>query len=109
VTGRVTTAFAGFFGDRATKLAQQSASEDFSDLPAGLGASYTYWGIGGIDPEAYRAAEESGRVAQDIPVNHSAAFAPVIQPTLDTGTQALVVASLAWLARPAASSSTARP
>jgi hypothetical protein len=31
-------------------------------------------------------------------VNHSAAFAPVIQPTLDTGTQALVVAALAWLA-----------
>lgn len=56
-----------------------------------------YWGIGGIDPDAYRAAEESGRVPQDIPVNHSASFAPVIQPTLDTGTQALVVAALAWL------------
>ena len=41
---------------------------------------------------------EAGRVAQDIPVNHSASFAPVIQPTLDTGTQALVVAALAWLA-----------
>jgi hypothetical protein len=37
-------------------------------------------------------------VAQDIPVNHSANFAPVIQPTLDTDTQALVVATLAWLA-----------
>jgi hippurate hydrolase len=36
-------------------------------------------------------------VSQDIPVNHSARFAPVIQPTLDTGTQALVVAALAWL------------
>jgi hippurate hydrolase len=31
--------------------------------------------------------------------NHSAGLAPVIQPTLDTGTQALVVAALAWLAR----------
>jgi len=29
----------------------------------------------------------------------AAAFAPVLQPTLDTGTQALVVAALAWLAR----------
>jgi hypothetical protein len=27
----------------------------------------------------------------------AAAFAPVFQPTLDTGTQALVVAALAWL------------
>ena len=37
-----------------------------------------------------RAAQEAGRLDQDIPVNHSATFAPVIQPTLDTGTQALV-------------------
>ena len=46
----------------------------------------------------FRAAEEAGRVAEDIPVNHSSAFAPVIQPTLGTGTEALVVASLTWLA-----------
>jgi hippurate hydrolase len=36
-------------------------------------------------------------VSEDVPVNHSATFAPVIQPTLDTGTEALVVAALAWL------------
>ena len=59
---------------------------------------YTYWGIGGIDPDAYRQAAEAGRISQDIPVNHSASFAPVLQPTLDTGTQALVTAALAWLA-----------
>ncbi len=98
VTERVTAAFADFFGERATELSQQSASEDFSDLPRALGAPYTYWGIGGIDPDNCRAAEEAGRVAQDVPVNHSAAFAPVVQPTLDTGTQALVVGALAWLA-----------
>ena len=76
----------------------QSASEDFSDLPNALGVPYTYWGIGGIDPDAYAAAVDAGRVAQDIPVNHSPFFAPVLQPTLDTGTQALVVAALAYLA-----------
>ena len=63
-------------------------------LPTG---SYTYWGIGGTDVDTYRTAEQAGRIAQDIPVNHSATFAPVIQPTLDTGTQALVAAALAWL------------
>ena len=97
VTDRVAAAFATFFGDRAVDLPQQSASEDFSDLPNGLGAPYTYWGIGGIDAETYRAADAAGTVARDIPVNHSATFAPVIQPTLDTGTQAIVVASSAWL------------
>ncbi|MET9312835.1 amidohydrolase [Kribbella sp. NPDC003505] len=97
VTECVTAAFADFFGDRVGHLPQQSASEDFSDIPAALGTPYTYWGIGGIDPDTYRAAEQAGRVAQDIPVNHSANFAPVLQPTLDTGTQALVVAAMAWL------------
>jgi amidohydrolase len=97
VTHRVTSAFAAFFRERANELARQSASEDFSDIPTALGVPYTYWGIGGIDPDLYRVAEEVGRVAQDIPVNHSAGFAPVIQPTLDTGTQALAVAALGWL------------
>ena len=81
------------------RLPLQTASEDFSDIPTALGIPYTYWGIGGIDPDTYRAAEQAGRIAQDIPVNHSANFAPVIQPTLDTGTQALVVAALAWLSQ----------
>jgi hippurate hydrolase len=99
VTRRVAAAFADYFGTRAGELPQQSASEDFSAIPTGLGAPYTYWGIGGIEPDTYRAAEEAGRVAQDVPVNHSATFAPVIQPTLDTGTQALTVAALAWLNR----------
>jgi amidohydrolase len=97
-TDRVESAFSEFFGDRAEPVGQQSASEDFSDIPDALGAPYTYWFIGGIDADRYEEAAQAGRVAQDIPVNHSAAFAPVLQPTLDTGTQALVVAALAWLA-----------
>ena len=96
-TDRVSTAFTEHFGDRAGVLPLQTASEDFSDLPKALGIPYTYWGIGGIDADAYSQAAASGRVAQDIPVNHSAKFAPVLQPTLDTGTSALVVAALAWL------------
>ena len=50
----------------------------------------------------YRCAQalnprEAGRVEQDIPVNHSQFFATVVQPTLSVGTQALVVATLAYL------------
>jgi amidohydrolase len=98
-TERLATAFADFFTDRAGVIPQQSASEDFSDIPNALGVPYTYWCIGGIDADTYQRAEQAGRVAQDVPVNHSAIFAPVLQPTLDTGTQALVIAALAWLAR----------
>jgi amidohydrolase len=97
-TDRVAAAFEDVFGDRFAPVGQQSASEDFSDIPTALGVPYTYWFIGGIDPDTYDAAAKAGRVAQDIPVNHSARFAPVLQPTLDTGTSALVAAAMAWLA-----------
>ena len=45
-----------------------------------------------------RAAEKAGLVQDDIPGNHSPRFLPVLQPTLRTGTEALVTAALAWLA-----------
>lgn len=97
VTERVHSAFAEFFGSRAATMGPQAASEDFSDIPNALGVPYTYWGFGGIDEQQYRTAVDAGRVGADIPVNHSPRFAPVIQPTLDTGTQALVVAALSWV------------
>jgi amidohydrolase len=97
-TDQVASAFGDFFDGRTQPGGQQSASEDFSDIPTALGVPYTYWFIGGIDRATYQKAAEAGRIAQDIPVNHSATFAPVIQPTLDTGTEALVVGALAWLA-----------
>jgi amidohydrolase len=96
-TERVAAAFSRQFGEEAQELPLQTASEDFSDIPVALGIPYTYWGIGGVDPDTYEKARAAGRVSQDIPVNHSATFAPVVQPTLDTGTSALVVAALAWL------------
>jgi hippurate hydrolase len=96
-TARVREAFTGFFGDRCLEVPQGAASEDFSEIPAALGAPYAYWGVGGTDPAAFERAVQSGRVAQDIPVNHSPDYAPVLQPTLDAATQALVVAALSWL------------
>ena len=103
ITAKVAAAFASYFSERARPLPMQTASEDFSDIPNAFGVPYCYWGIGGIDPGTYHKAEQEGRVAQDVPVNHSAYFAPVIEPTLGTGVQAMVVAALAWLAPPRAS------
>ena len=97
-TSRVAAAFRAHFGDRAGRAGQQTASEDFSDIPRAAGIPYTYWAIGGTDPDAYRDAEQAGRVQDDIPANHSPKFLPVLQPTLRTGTEALVAAALAWLA-----------
>jgi amidohydrolase len=64
-TARVRAAFDALFRDRAQDLPLQTASEDFSDIPNALSVPYTYWGIGGIDPDAYRRAVEAGRVSQE--------------------------------------------
>lgn len=98
VTDRVTSAFAPVFGDRVIGIPMVTGSEDFSDLANGLQAPYTFWFFGGVDPKLFEGAEMKDGFPTDIPSNHSAKFAPLIQPTLDTGTQAMVAAALAWLA-----------
>ncbi|WP_284977015.1 amidohydrolase [Arthrobacter sp. efr-133-TYG-104] len=103
VTARVDAAFRNHFGERASTLDRQPASEDFSELPDSFGIPYTYWGLGGTDHTLYAKAEAAGAVSSEIPANHSPHFAPVISPTLETGTAAVVVAALAWLGRPASS------
>ncbi|MFB6988343.1 M20 family metallopeptidase [Streptomyces sp. NPDC056304] len=95
-TRRVAEAFAAHFGDDAHTIDLQTASEDMSELPQAFAAPFTYWGIGGIDVDLYAEAARKGTIAQDVPVNHSPDFAPVIQPTLDTGVSAMTVAALAW-------------
>lgn len=100
VTQKITSAFRNHFGPETIfDLGRLTASEDFSDIPDAFGTPYTYWGVGGTDPEKYQRALDAGRVEQDIPVNHSEFFAPVIEPTLSHGTQALVVATLTYLAK----------
>ncbi len=97
-TRRVAAAFSAYSGDSAQTLDRQTASEDMSEIPKAFGVPFTYWGVGCTDPERYERAVREGTTAADIPVNHSPAFAPVIQPTLDTGVSAMAVAALAWLA-----------
>lgn len=89
LTGEVTTAFRDALGaDRVVDLGRITASEDFSRIPDALGTPYSYWGIGGFAP------------GTQAPPNHSPLFAPLLQPTLDTGVSALVAAALSVLDRP---------
>lgn len=86
VTAKITKAMVDYFGqDRVVKLAPATASEDFSNIPRAFGIPYAYWGVGGF-------AE-----GQQTYPNHNPAFGPVLQPTLKTGTEAAVVAALAYL------------
>jgi amidohydrolase len=98
-TARVVAAFASH---RSTATLHEPpasmGSEDFGHFGAASGAPSVFWFFGGGDPEAYARAERDGRLAEDVPSNHSPRYAPVIDPTLRTGVAALVVAATAWLA-----------
>lgn len=98
VTARVKAAFDAHFGEALIDIPRQTASEDFSAIPSAFGIPYTYWAVGGTEPEAWHRADEAGTLTEVIPANHSPRFAPTIEPTLETATAAIIVASLAWLA-----------
>jgi hippurate hydrolase len=96
----VVTALQAQFGDdRVHALSSPvSASEDFGSFGTEWGVPSVFWYVGGTDADLYRQAERAGRVAQDVPTNHNARFAPVIHPTLETGVEAMTVAALDALA-----------
>ena len=94
---RIAAAFrAHFSADRVRHTGPAPASEDFGCFGGEWHVPSVFWFVGGTDPASYAEAKEAGRL-NELPVNHSPQFAPVIHPTLRTGIEALVVGSLTWL------------
>jgi hippurate hydrolase len=94
---RVAAAFRRHFSpERVFHTGPAPASEDFGCFGTAWQAPSVFWFVGGTDPELYARAKAAGTV-NELPVNHSPKFAPVLQPTLATGVETLVVAALAWL------------
>ncbi|NUT33261.1 MAG: amidohydrolase [Hamadaea sp.] len=97
---RTRQAFAAQFGhERVIDPGPVTGSEDVGAFATESGAPCCYWLLGGADAELFAAAEKSGTLAVDVPSNHSPNYAPVIEPTVDTGVRALIVAALTWLGR----------
>jgi amidohydrolase len=96
-TERVADAFRRYFpADRVRVTGPAPASEDFGSFGTEWHAPSVFWFIGGTDPDTYMKAKDAGRL-NELPVNHSPLFAPIINPTLETGVEALVVAARDWL------------
>ncbi len=95
-TNRVAEAFHEVFGDSAHETQPASASEDFSVFGRSWNVPYVFWFVGGTDPKIYDDAIKNNKL-NSIPSNHSPKFAPVLNPTLKTGFQAMVTAAAAWL------------
>jgi hippurate hydrolase len=97
-SARVVDAFRRHFpADRVRPTGPAPASEDFGSFGTEWHVPSVFWFVGGTDPDRYAQAKEAGRL-NELPVNHSPLFAPVIHRTLETGVEALVIAARAWLA-----------
>jgi hippurate hydrolase len=84
-----------FSPDRVRHTGPAPASEDFGCFGTAWGVPSVFWFVGGTDPDVYAKAKAEGRI-NELPVNHSPYFAPVLHPTLETGVEAMVAAGLAW-------------
>ena len=95
---RLRAVFADSWGPAAViDYGTVSGSEDVGLLATAAGAPLVFWITGGADPVAFAAALAAGRTEQDIPTNHSPFFAPVLEPTITRGVDALVIGARTFL------------
>ena len=99
VTEKVTSAFRSHRRGNRFRSRTSDRQRRFQRYSKRLRNALLVLGLGRYHPKKYQNALDAGRVEQDIPVNHSEFFAPVIEPTLSAGTQALVVAALTYLSK----------
>ncbi|VBB81043.1 Putative protein of unknown function [Podospora comata] len=88
IAGPLAEVFAGFFGQSFVDMPFTSACEDFPILGAAHNIPYAYWNFGGTHPDA----------EEPVPSNHSPLFAPEVNLTLRTGSDAMALAALTFLA-----------
>jgi metal-dependent amidase/aminoacylase/carboxypeptidase family protein len=73
-------------------------SEDFSLLASMIDRPYSFFVYGGTAPDIWDKAVKEDKI-EEIPTNHSPFFAPVIQPTLQTGAEGYALGALTWLSK----------
>lgn len=84
------------FGDKARLMREPgTASEDYSEFVM-AGVPSFYFGLGGLDPKDLAKAAETHA---PVPGNHSPEFAPVPEPSIRTGTEAMSLVLLDVLAK----------
>jgi hippurate hydrolase len=91
-----------FGADRVTEISPATASEDFGLFGTAWDVPSVFWVVGGIDPVTYANAQKEGKV-DELPANHAPNFAPVLDPTLKIGVEAMLAAASAWICAPVTS------
>ncbi|KAJ5949543.1 hypothetical protein N7454_001127 [Penicillium verhagenii] len=102
-TAKFTRTLQAYYGSRTAEVVQEMPPDIVADdfvllaLPPGKQPiPYVYWNIGVADPETWDKANREGKL-WDLPPTHSATYAPVIEPTLRTGIEAMALSALTFL------------
>lgn len=91
IAARTAPVFKTAFGARAVaQTAPNSASEDYSEYIV-AGVPSLFFGLGGYDPKVIAEARAKG---EPLPTNHSPYFAPIPEPSIRTGVEAMTLAVL---------------
>jgi metal-dependent amidase/aminoacylase/carboxypeptidase family protein len=97
VVNRTTAALKETFGaPKVVQVPAITASEDFSEF-VNAGVPSMFFFVGVLDPQDVAASMKPG--GKPPAFNHSPFFAPVLEPSIKTGVQAMSVAVLTALAR----------
>ncbi|KAE8440945.1 hypothetical protein EG329_006184 [Mollisiaceae sp. DMI_Dod_QoI] len=95
VVRALTENFKTYFGSWTEEMKLDTASDDFPIL-APKGVPYAYWNFGSEDHDTWEKAKRNGKL-NELPGNHSAFYAPLIEPTLKAGIDAIAIAALTFL------------
>jgi hippurate hydrolase len=99
-TAKTVAAFVENFGaERVMQMPVITGSEDIGVFGEAAGVPTVFWFWGGLEFEVVMEALQRGGI-EALPSNHSSVFAPVVEPTLTTGVEALTIAARTWLGQP---------
>ncbi|TKA71520.1 hypothetical protein B0A55_06117 [Friedmanniomyces simplex] len=103
VTARLEETFSAHFPvdkqNYTTEVAKLGGSEDFPILATAVGKPYSFFMYGGTDPEVWDRCEAEGTLGEEVPINHSSLFYPVIMPTLRVALDGYAAGALTWLVK----------
>jgi hippurate hydrolase len=104
-TRKVVAALEARFGThRVIEIGPLAASEDFGLFGAAWNAPTVFWAVGGTDPVIFEQARRAGKM-EELSANHAPDYAPVVNPTLRVGIEAMLAAAGVWLRPTAAAGS----
>jgi hippurate hydrolase len=96
LTERLVTVFKRWFGEAKLRLKPPSTGgEDFGEFSLERKIPLCMFSVGGVDPARFEQAGAAG----DLPSLHSPFWAPVPEPTIQTGVTAMAAAVLELLSR----------